>query len=55
MALVDYLLYVQHNTRKALELCAEATKASQYKDWYWKAKLGKCYFKMGMYQYISLI
>ena len=48
MALVDYLLYVQHNTRKALELCAEATKASQYKDWYWKAKLGKCYFKMGM-------
>ncbi len=27
MALVDYLLYVEHNIRKALELCAEATKA----------------------------
>ena len=27
MAIVDYLLYVEHNTRKALELCAEATKA----------------------------
>lgn len=27
MVLVDYLLYVEHNTRKALELCAEATKA----------------------------
>ena len=27
MALVDYLLYVEHNVRKALELCSEATKA----------------------------
>lgn len=27
MAVTDYLLYVEHNTRKALELCAEATKA----------------------------
>lgn len=27
MALVDYLLYVEHNNKKALELCAEATKA----------------------------
>lgn len=26
MVLTDYLLYVEHNTRKALELCAEATK-----------------------------
>lgn len=48
MVLVDYLLYVQHNTRKALELCAEATKANDFKDWWWKAKLGKCYMKLGM-------
>lgn len=27
MALIDYLLYVEYNTRKALELAAEATKA----------------------------
>jgi tetratricopeptide repeat protein 8 len=27
MAITEYLLYVEHNTRKALELCAEATKA----------------------------
>lgn len=47
MALVEYLLYVQHNTRKALELCAEATKASDFKDWWWKAKLGKCYMRLG--------
>ena len=27
MAITDYLLFVEHNVRKALELCAEATKA----------------------------
>lgn len=47
MALLDYLLYVEHNHRKALELCAEATVQSEYKDWFWKARLGKCYFKLG--------
>lgn len=48
MALTDYLLYVEHNTRKALALCAEATKQSDYKNWWWKARLGKCYFKLGL-------
>jgi len=27
VAIVNYLLYVEHNVRKALEICAEATKA----------------------------
>ncbi len=48
MALVDYLLYVEHNVRKALDLCVEATKESDFKDWWWKARLGKCYFKLGI-------
>jgi tetratricopeptide repeat protein 8 len=47
MALTDYLLYVEHNTRKALALCAEATKEHDYKNWWWKARLGKCYYKLG--------
>lgn len=47
MILTDYLLYVEHNTRKALELCAEATKEHDFKNWWWKARLGKCYFKLG--------
>jgi tetratricopeptide repeat protein 8 len=47
MVLVDYLLYVEHNTRKALELCAEATQVEGFKNWWWKARLGKCYFKLG--------
>lgn len=45
--LAEYLLFVEHNNRKALELCAEATKANNYKSWWWKARLGKCYFKLG--------
>ena len=49
MVLTDYLLYVEHNTRKALELCAEATKEHDFKDWWWKARLGKCYSKLGYF------
>jgi len=48
MVLTEYMLYVEHNTRKALEMCAEATEVNEYKSWWWKARLGKCYFKLGM-------
>lgn len=47
MVLTDYLLYVEHNVRKALEICSEATKENDFKSWWWKARLGKCYFKLG--------
>ena len=43
-ALCDYLLYVEHNPKKALDLCAEATVLSNYNDWWWKERLGKCYY-----------
>ncbi|CAK4071388.1 unnamed protein product [Aphanomyces euteiches] len=46
--LVDYLLYHDHNPKKALELAAEATVAADYKDWWWKARLGKCYYQLGL-------
>ncbi|KAG5191229.1 hypothetical protein JKP88DRAFT_259616 [Tribonema minus] len=49
-ALVEYLLYVERNPRKALELAAEATAAADFKDWWWKARLGRCYHKLGMYR-----
>jgi tetratricopeptide repeat protein 8 len=48
MILAEYMLYVEHNTRKALEMCAEATEYHQFQNWYWKARLAKCYFKLGM-------
>lgn len=50
MALLEYLLYVEHNNRKSLELCAEATQFNEFKDWYWKARLGKCYYKLGLFR-----
>jgi len=30
---------------KALELASLATQAVQYKDWWWKLQLGKCYYR----------
>lgn len=48
MALTDYLLLVDVNPRKALDIAAESTVVAQYSDWWWKAKLGRCYFKLGM-------
>ena len=48
--LADYLLIVEANPRKALELCAEATKNADYKDWWWKNRLGKCYYKLSLFR-----
>jgi tetratricopeptide repeat protein 8 len=47
-AVVDYLIYVESNFRVALEIASEATNATNYSDWWWKARVGKCQFKMGM-------
>jgi len=46
--LCDYILYHDHNARKALELAAAATVQAGYQDWWWKARLGKCYYQLGM-------
>lgn len=45
-AVVDYLFYVEKNFRKMLEICSEGTIASNFNDWWWKFKLGKCYYKV---------
>lgn len=49
-ALCDYLLQCEHNPRAAMQLCAEATAACEYRDWWWKARLGRCYHRLGMYR-----
>ena len=46
--LCDYLLYHEFNPRMALELAAKATKVAEFKDWWWKARLGKCYYQLGL-------
>ena len=48
MILFEYLLYVEHNIGKALELCVEANQACKFDDWFWKNRLGKCYIKLGL-------
>ena len=47
-AVVDYLIYVEGNFRRALDIASESSVLAQYQDWWWKARLGKCYFKLGM-------
>ena len=46
--LCDYLAYHEHNFKKCLELCANATVVHNYEDWWWKARLGKAYYQLGM-------
>lgn len=47
-AVVDYLIYVESNFRRALDIASEATVYANYEDWWWKSRIGKCYFKLGM-------
>lgn len=35
-------------SEQALDLAAEATSLKEFKDWWWKARLGKCYYKLGV-------
>lgn len=47
-ALCDYLLQVENNPKRALDLCSHATKYSSFSDWWWKERLGKCYYQLGL-------
>jgi tetratricopeptide repeat protein 8 len=49
-ALFDYIWYVDHDHRKALELAAAATVDAKYSDWMWKVCLGKSYCSLGLYR-----
>ncbi|KAL1117913.1 hypothetical protein AAG570_004226 [Ranatra chinensis] len=46
--LFQYIFYHENDVRNALDLAVEATKASQYKDWWWKVAIGKCYSMLGI-------
>lgn len=48
--LCDYLVYHEKHIRRAAELCAESTKSNQFADWWWKARLGKCYYYLSLYR-----
>ncbi|XP_012873240.1 PREDICTED: tetratricopeptide repeat protein 8 isoform X2 [Dipodomys ordii] len=40
----------QPKLAKALDLAALSTEYAQYKDWWWKVQIGKCYFRLRMYR-----
>ncbi|KAK1339421.1 hypothetical protein QTO34_020104 [Cnephaeus nilssonii] len=52
----QFVLYMENtvdNFREyyeALDLAALSTEHSQYKDWWWKVQIGKCYYRLGMYR-----
>ncbi|XP_039507018.1 tetratricopeptide repeat protein 8 isoform X1 [Pimephales promelas] len=35
---------------QALELAAAATEHAQFRDWWWKVQLGKCYYRLGLHR-----
>jgi|APLak6261665176_1056049.scaffolds.fasta_scaffold00030_11 tetratricopeptide repeat protein 8 len=47
-ALFEYMWHVDHNPRRCMELAAAATTAAHFNDWWWKQRLGKCYYALGM-------
>ena len=47
-AICDYFIYVEPNLKKALELAVESTLFWNYQDWWWKERLGKIYYLLGM-------
>lgn len=46
--LFEYIVYNENEIRLGLEVASEATKESEYRDWWWKLQLGKCYYKIGL-------
>lgn len=86
MAILDYFIYVEHNIKKAYEICIEVLKDrdlgekdkgnssssggpisndgdrgraggssssnsdQDMKNWWWMARLGKCYYKLGLFR-----
>lgn len=46
--LFQYIYYHDNDIRTALNLATEATQKCQFKDWWWKLQIGKCYYRLGL-------
>lgn len=46
--LFEYLFYHEGDVRNALELAVQATQACQFKDWWWKVQIAKCYVALNL-------
>ncbi|XP_065173914.1 tetratricopeptide repeat protein 8-like [Atheta coriaria] len=46
--LFEYMYYHEGDVRNAMELAVQATQASEFKDWWWKVQLAKCYVALNL-------
>ena len=46
--LCDYILHHDRNPKKAVELASLATVNAGFDDWWWKHRLGKGYYQLGL-------
>ncbi|CAD6196436.1 unnamed protein product [Caenorhabditis auriculariae] len=46
--LFEYVFYHENDIKVAHQIAGTATKAANFKDWYWKNQLSKCYLRLGM-------
>uniref|UniRef100_A0A803W1L6 Tetratricopeptide repeat domain 8 n=1 Tax=Ficedula albicollis TaxID=59894 RepID=A0A803W1L6_FICAL len=49
-ALFEYIFHHENDIKNALDLAALATEHAQFKDWWWKVQIGKCYYRLGLYR-----
>uniref|UniRef100_A0A8C6NG49 Uncharacterized protein n=1 Tax=Melopsittacus undulatus TaxID=13146 RepID=A0A8C6NG49_MELUD len=49
-ALFEYIFHHENDVKNALHLAALATEHAQFKDWWWKVQIGKCYYRLGLYR-----
>ncbi|TRY55535.1 hypothetical protein DNTS_003660 [Danionella cerebrum] len=46
--LFEYIFHHENDIKTALDLAALATEHAQFRDWWWKLQLGKCYYRLGL-------
>ena len=42
------MCFQDHNMQKVLELAGHATAEAGFADWWWKERLGKAYYQLGL-------
>lgn len=47
-SLFEYLFYHEADIRNAMELAVQATQFCEFKDWWWKVQLAKCYVSLNL-------
>ncbi|XP_050505068.1 tetratricopeptide repeat protein 8 [Diabrotica virgifera virgifera] len=46
--LFEYLFYYDGGVRTAMELAVQATQYCEFRDWWWKVQLAKCYISVNL-------